>query len=332
MASQSSPIPSPCEATHLTIATSRSVAESSSIWRRSRTVRSAPSRSALFTQNRSATSRIPALIAWTSSPSPGITTTTVVCARRQTSTSSWPTPTVSIRITSFPIASSTRAQSEVARDNPPSWPRVARERMKTPGSSAWSCMRMRSPRIAPPVNGLVGSTARTPTVFPCARRWATRRSTSVLFPAPGFPVMPTICARPVRGQSSRRIASASGRAARVGLSAIAEQRGTPDEQARGVELRRHVRHHPAQRLEVGDGRAERLALPGVGDAFLQGAAAEADGEGADGDPSLVEDLQGVDESATHLADAAPVLDVHVLHHQLGGVTRAHSELSVQGPL
>ena len=35
--------------------------------------------------------------------------------------------------------------------------------MKTPGSVAWSCMRTRSPRIAPPENGDDGSTARTAT-------------------------------------------------------------------------------------------------------------------------------------------------------------------------
>ena len=39
----------------------------------------------------------------------------------------------------------------------------SRLRMKTAGSSAWSCMRMRSPSTAPPLNGLDGSTATTPT-------------------------------------------------------------------------------------------------------------------------------------------------------------------------
>ena len=38
------------------------------------------------------------MIAWISSPSPGTLTTTVVCAARMTSTSSWPTPTVSIKM------------------------------------------------------------------------------------------------------------------------------------------------------------------------------------------------------------------------------------------
>ena len=81
--------------------------------------------------------------------------------------------------------------SPVARARPPSEPRVAIERMKTPGSSACACMRMRSPSTAPPVNGLEGSTATIPTVAPLARRCAVSRSTTVDFPAPGGPVMPS---------------------------------------------------------------------------------------------------------------------------------------------
>ena len=57
----------------------------------------------------------------------------------------------------------------VARARPPSCPRVAMLRMKTSGSAKCACMRTRSPRIAPPVNGLVGSTAMTPTVSPLRR-------------------------------------------------------------------------------------------------------------------------------------------------------------------
>jgi hypothetical protein len=45
-------------------------------------------------------------------------------------------------------------------------------------------MRMRSPKMAPPEKGLVGSAAIMPTVRPFWRRMAVSRSTSVLLPPP----------------------------------------------------------------------------------------------------------------------------------------------------
>ncbi len=129
----------------------------------SATTRSTPSRSALFTTNTSAISMIPALRACTSSPRPGTSTTSSRRRCPTISTSSCPTPTVSTRITSLPEAASTVSTWPVAAARPPRWPRVAIERMNTPGSRAWACMRMRSPRIAPPLKGEVGSTATIPT-------------------------------------------------------------------------------------------------------------------------------------------------------------------------
>ena len=76
------------------------------------------------------------------------------------------------------------------------------ERMKTPPSNAWSCMRTRSPRMAPPVNGDDGSTASTATSDPSTRRALMRWVVSVDFPAPGAPVMPTVYAWPPRGYVS----------------------------------------------------------------------------------------------------------------------------------
>src|SRR5665647_1924922 len=78
------------------------------MYRRSRTVASEPSRSALFTTKMSPISRIPAFAAWTPSPIPGARSTRVVSARPATSTSLWPTPTVSTTTTSHPAASRTR--------------------------------------------------------------------------------------------------------------------------------------------------------------------------------------------------------------------------------
>ena len=49
-----------------------------------------------------------------------------------------------------------------------------------------------SPRSAPPVARLEGSTAMIATVFPRLRISAVSASTSVLLPAPGGPVMPTV--------------------------------------------------------------------------------------------------------------------------------------------
>ena len=135
----------------------------SSICSRSRRVSSAPGRSALLITNTSAISIRPALLACTASPQPGLTTTTVVSAAPATSTSTWPTPTVSTITHGHPAASSTRTASGVASASPPRWPRVAIERMNTPASRAWSCMRTRSPRMAPPVNGDDGSMASTAT-------------------------------------------------------------------------------------------------------------------------------------------------------------------------
>lgn len=127
--------------------------------------RSAPSRSALFSTNTSPISISPAFRFWTSSPMPGTSTTSVQSASRAISTSPCPTPTVSMSTICFPAASNSNAASLVACDSPPSDPRVAIDRMKTPLSDACPCIRIRSPRIAPPVNGLDGSTAITPTVF-----------------------------------------------------------------------------------------------------------------------------------------------------------------------
>ena len=152
--------------------------------------RSAPGWSALLTTNKSAISITPAFRAWTSSPMPGTNISTVTSARRATSTSSWPTPTVSISTTSQPAASRIVTTSCAVGASPPSWPRVAMLRMKTPSSPARVCIRILSPRIAPPENGLVGSTAIMPTRELPRRYSAASLSTSVLFPAPGGPVIP----------------------------------------------------------------------------------------------------------------------------------------------
>src|SRR5579864_1666781 len=127
MASASSCTPFPSLATVFTIGgvqPSCRVASDCSA-RISRSTRSAPSRSLLLITKISAISMMPALIVCTSSPMPGTRITTVTSARRTISTSSWPTPTVSMSTRSRPEASSTVATSAVVPARPPSEPRVA---------------------------------------------------------------------------------------------------------------------------------------------------------------------------------------------------------------
>ena len=89
--------------------------------------------------------------------------------------------------------------SGAARAIPPRWPREAIERMNTPGSVAWTCIRNRSPSNAPPVNGEVGSIASTATVLSRDLAARTNCSANEDFPTPGEPVRPTVYARPVFG-------------------------------------------------------------------------------------------------------------------------------------
>ena len=168
------------------------MSDRSSICSKSRRVSSAPLRSALLMTKMSAISMRPALFACTESPQPGFTTTTVVSALPAISTSTWPTPTVSTKIHGQPTASSKWIASLVANDKPPKCPRVAILRINTPASVAWSCMRTRSPRIAPPVNGDDGSIASTATFVSLERKCPIVALVSVLLPAPGAPVIPTV--------------------------------------------------------------------------------------------------------------------------------------------
>ncbi len=78
-------------------------------------------------------------------------------------------------------------------------PRVAMLRRNTSGSEVRSCMRMRSPRSAPWLNGLVGSMATMPSVRPRRRNSRAMAPLSVLLPEPAEPVRPMVCARPECG-------------------------------------------------------------------------------------------------------------------------------------
>ena len=165
----------------------------------SRTIVSVSGWSALLTTMMSGISMTPAFSAWIESPEPGIRTNTMVSAWSMMSTSAWPTPTVSRKTSSLPAASISSAACSAASLRPPSAPRLAIERMKTPGSRKCSVSRMRSPSSAPWVNGEDGSIDSTAISRSCSRRSLVSAPISVDLPAPGAPVRPTIDALPVCG-------------------------------------------------------------------------------------------------------------------------------------
>jgi hypothetical protein len=99
----------------------------------------------------------------------------------------------------LPLASIRSAAWSVASERPPSEPRLAIERMKTPRSRKWSESRMRSPSSAPLVKGEEGSIERTAICRSWARACSISRPMRVDLPTPGGPVKPTIRALPVFG-------------------------------------------------------------------------------------------------------------------------------------
>src|SRR5205807_5235378 len=86
------------------------------------------------------------------------------------------------------------------------------DRMYTPESVAWSCIRTRSPSSAPPENGDDGSTASTPTRRPSPRYARTSAAVDVDLPTPGLPVSPMTRACPAYGISATITSRSSGEA------------------------------------------------------------------------------------------------------------------------
>src|SRR5262245_39519380 len=86
---------------------------------------------------------------------------------------------------------------------------------------------MRSPRMAPPVNGELGSTAITATAWSRDRRSATRLSASVDLPVPGAPVRPTTRAGLTLPPSDSRRCRTDGSRCSTIVIALARPRTLP---------------------------------------------------------------------------------------------------------
>jgi hypothetical protein len=129
-----------------------------------------------------------------------------------------PTPTVSTRMTSKPLASQISIVSRLLRETPPSMPPVGEGRIKAFGSLESFSMRVLSPRMLPRVTVLLGSTASTATRWPRSVSVVPSASIKVLFPAPGTPVIPTRIELPVWGMIWRSTSCASSKWAGALLS------------------------------------------------------------------------------------------------------------------
>ena len=123
--------------------------------------------SALLTAITSAISRMPFLMPWSWSPVRARVRKRNVSTIPATVTSDWPTPTVSTSTTSYAAASSTAIACTVARATPPRVPAAGEGRMKASGLADSLAIRVLSPSTEPPVRMLDGSTASTPTRWPC---------------------------------------------------------------------------------------------------------------------------------------------------------------------
>ena len=121
----------------------------------------------------------------------------------------------------------------VAAASPPRCPRRAIDRMNTPASVAWSCIRTRSPSSAPPENGEDGSTASTPTRCPCPRSARTSIDVVVDLPTPGDAGQPDHPGPAgVRGERRRRPRAAPATPSSTSEISRATDRASPSRAAR----------------------------------------------------------------------------------------------------
>ena len=184
--------------------------------RSSRSTRSAPGWSALLMTKTSAISMMPALIACTSSPMPGTSTTTVTCARRGdldfvlTHADGFDEHVV--------FAGGVHQQRQVGGGARQAAEAAARGHGADEDAGVGVVL-LHADAVAQ--NGAAGDAAGgidrddARRVLPSRRSAAASASTSVLLPAPGGPVMPTIRAWPAkRRQFAQRRRALAGRGSR----------------------------------------------------------------------------------------------------------------------
>ena len=117
-----------------------------------------------------------------------------------------------------------------------------------------------------------------------------------------------------------------------GLAGHLEARRVVRERAHGLDLGGRLRDLVLHALEVGDARAELLALEGVGDREVHGALRDAEHLRRDADAALVQRLDRDLVAHADLADDALGRHAHALERQGAARARADSELVLGRPV
>src|SRR6266516_3148820 len=112
------------------------------------------------------------------------------------------------------------------------------------------------------------------------------------------------------------------------LSLIDLVRGLVDQEARGLDLHRHIREHKLDALEDADRMAELLTLARVGAGELEGRLRHADGDGADIDPSTIQRGERDLEALSLRADTICSRDCALLEDQFARGRRMQAQLAL----
>ncbi len=110
------------------------------------------------------------------------------------------------------------------------------------------------------------------------------------------------------------------------LAPILHPSGAIGEQARGVDLGRHVGQLVLNGLKFGNGPAELFARFGIFERGFVCALRRADGQRGDGNAPAVENPQAIDESFAHFSEHLRIREPAIGEQHLAGGAGAHAQL------
>src|SRR5438477_367721 len=113
------------------------------------------------------------------------------------------------------------------------------------------------------------------------------------------------------------------------LARVLQSCRAPGQQAGSVDLGRHVREHPLDRLKIGDLLSERLALLGIREGVLETRARDPDRLRRDRDAAAVEGRERDLVSLIRLAEETRGRHSRILEDELRGIRSADAELLLE---